>query len=156
MATSLWLLRHGEAVPHGSKEDAARELTPRGEHESRSAGRALARLNVEFDACYASPKVRARDTAALACEELGVRCEEVPALAGGFTREDAEDLLAGHDDGACVLVVGHEPDFSQVVHDYTGARIRLPKGGIATVRIDGSRAELVVLARPAELEAMAG
>jgi phosphohistidine phosphatase len=155
MATSLWLLRHGEAVPHGSKEDAARELTPRGEHESRSAGRALARLNVEFDACYASPKVRARDTAALACEELGVRCEEVPALAGGFTREDAEDLLAGHDDGACVLVVGHEPDFSQVVHDLTGARIDLKKGGVAAVK-DGSSAELLVLLRPLELESLAG
>ncbi len=156
MATSLWLLRHGEAVPHGSKEDAARELTPRGEHESRTAGRALARLNVEFDACYASPKVRARDTAALACDELGVGYEEVRALAGGFSREDAEDLLAGHDGGACVLVVGHEPDFSQVVNDYTGARIELEKGGVAALRIDGSRAELVVLVRPAELETMAG
>ena len=156
MATSLWLLRHGEAVPHGSKEDAERELTPRGEHESRTAGRALARLNVEFDACYASPKVRARDTAALACEELGVDYEVAPSLAGGFAREDAEDLLTAHDDGSCVLVVGHEPDFSQLVHDYTGARIDLPKGGIAAVRIDGARAELISLVRPAELETMAG
>jgi len=156
MSTSLWLLRHGEAVPHGSKEDAARELTPRGEHQSRTAGRALARLNVEFDACYASPKVRARDTAALACEELGVDYEEVTALAGGFSRADVEELMAGHDDGSCVLVVGHEPDFSQVVRDYTGARIQLKKGGVAAVRIDGTRAELVALVRPAELETMAG
>src|SRR3954463_15184899 len=111
---SLWLLRHGEAVPHGAKEDADRELTPRGEHESRIAGRALARMNVEFDACYTSPKVRARDTARLACAELGLDGQELPPPGGGFAREDVEALLAGHDDRSCVLVVGHEPDFSQV------------------------------------------
>ena len=30
----LWLLRHGEAVPHGSKDDFDRELTARGERQS--------------------------------------------------------------------------------------------------------------------------
>ena len=155
MATSLWLLRHGEAVPHGSKEDEERELTPRGAHESRTAGRALARMNIEFDACYTSPKVRARQTAALACEELGVEAHEVDVLGDGFERADAEDLLAGHR-GGCVLVVGHEPSFSRVVHDFTGARIDFPKGGVAGVRIKGSKAELFALLRPAELETMAG
>ena len=53
-----------------------------------------------------------------------------------------------------VLVVGHEPDFSQVVYDLTGARIDMKKGGIAGVRLDGARGELIVLLRPRELEAM--
>ena len=156
MAKSLWLLRHAEAVPHGSRPDSDRELTPRGEHQASTAGRALARLNVEFDACYTSPKVRASETARLACEELGVNFEEASLVAAGFDREDAEALLLGHHDGACVLVVGHEPDFSQVVHDFTGARVDFKKGGVAAVRIAGSRAELTVLMRPADLEAMAG
>src|SRR4051812_14452573 len=137
MAKSLWLLRHGEAVPHGSRPDSDRELTPRGEHQARTAGRALARLNLEFDVCYTSPKVRASETARLACEELGVSYEEASPVAAGFDREDAEALLLGHDDGACVLVVGHEPDFSQVVHDFTGARVDFKKGGVAAVRIAG-------------------
>ena len=51
-----------------------------------------------------------------------------------------------------MLVVGHEPDFSQVVHDLTGARIDFKKGGIAAVRLDGTRGELIVLLRPRELE----
>src|SRR4051812_39731600 len=152
MAKSLWLLRHGEAVPHGSKPDSDRELTPRGEHQSRTAGRALARLGVEFAACYTSPKVRAVHTARLACEELGVNYEQASSLAASFDRADAEELLVAHEDGACVLVVGHEPDFSQVVHDFTGGRLDFKKGGVAAVKIHGSKAELTVLMRPADLE----
>jgi phosphohistidine phosphatase len=51
MARQLWLLRHGEAVPHDSKDDDAdRELTARGERQSAAAGAALARLGQEFAA----------------------------------------------------------------------------------------------------------
>lgn len=156
VARTLWLLRHGEAVPHRSKPDAERELTPRGEHQSRTAGRAFARLNLEFDACYASPKVRARDTAVLACESLGVEVREEASVAGGFDRAAAEELLLPHDDGTSVLVVGHEPDFSQLVHDLTGARVDFEKGGVAAIRLKRSKAELMVLMRAGDLEAMAG
>jgi phosphohistidine phosphatase len=55
-----------------------------------------------------------------------------------------------------VLVVGHEPDFSQVVLDLTGARVDFKKGGVAGVRLDGSRGELVALLRPRELDRIAG
>jgi phosphohistidine phosphatase len=68
----LWLLRHGEAVPHESKPDFERELTPRGERQSIAAGEALARLGLEFAACYTSPLVRAVGTADLACVPLNV------------------------------------------------------------------------------------
>ena len=76
MAPQLWMLRHGEAVPHDSKPDPERELTPRGRAQSEAAGRALAALNEEFDACYASPKVRAWETASLACKALNVDLHE--------------------------------------------------------------------------------
>ena len=51
-----------------------------------------------------------------------------------------------------MLVVGHEPDLSQVVHDLTGARIDLKKGGLAGVRVEGRHGELLALLRPRELE----
>jgi phosphohistidine phosphatase len=54
-----------------------------------------------------------------------------------------------------VLIVGHDPDFTQVVHDLTGARIELKKAGIAAVRLDGTRGELIALLRPRELERLA-
>ena len=62
--------------------------------------------------------------------------------------------MAGQDADARVLLVGHEPDFSNVVHDYSGGRIDLKKGGIAALRLDGTRAELIVLLRPREVESL--
>src|ERR671928_419875 len=96
MAAQLWLLRHGEAVPHDAKPDADRELTGRGERQAIAAGEALARLGVEFAACYTSPKVRARDTARLACRALNVEPEEADSLADGFDVGDAWELVLAH------------------------------------------------------------
>ena len=155
MAPQLWLLRHGEAVPHESKPDDERELTPRGERQAIAAGQGLARLGVEFHACYTSPKVRARDTARLACEALNVEPIEDDVLADGFDREDALELLMRHGADARVLVVGHEPSFSQVVLDLTGGRIDFKKGGVAAVRAERASGELLALLRPRELESLA-
>jgi phosphohistidine phosphatase len=154
MAAQLWLLRHGEAVPHDSKQDDRRELTARGERQSDDAGAALARLGIEFAACYASPKVRARDTAARACAALNIEPQEAEVLADGFGRDEAIELLMAHEGDARVLVVGHDPSFTQVVHDLTGARVEFKKGGVAAVRM-GSAPELLVLLRPRELETLA-
>ena len=156
MARQLWLLRHGEAVPHDSKPDDVRELTPRGERQARDAGAALAALGLEFAACYTSPKVRARDTARLACSPLNVDPEDAPAVGDpGFDQRDALALLLPHGPDARVLAVGHEPNLSQVVHDLTGGRIDFKKGGVAGLRVDRGSGELLVLLRPREVEALA-
>ena len=152
MAQQLWLLRHGEAEPHDANPDDLRELTARGRDQSRSAGRALKALGVEIHVCFTSPKVRARDTARIACAELGVEPVEEQSLAEGFDGRAALELMATAGPGQRVLVVGHEPDFSQVVYDLTGARVDFKKGGIAAVRLSGSRGELIVLVRPRELD----
>ncbi len=163
MPAQLWLLRHGEAVPHESKPDHDRELTARGERQSADAGSALARLGLEFAGCFTSPKVRARDTARLACAALNVEAREAASLADGFDADDAFALLldaaadapADADPDARVLAVGHEPSLSQVVHDLTGARVELKKGGVAAIRMTRTGAELLVLLRPRELESLA-
>jgi phosphohistidine phosphatase len=152
MAQQLWLLRHGEAEPHDARPDAERRLTDRGREQARGAGCALAALKVQVHLAFTSPKVRARDTALLACETLGIEPVEHPALSDGFDRDDALELVAAAGPEQRVLVVGHEPDFSQVVHDLTGGRIDLKKGAIAAVRLDGARGELVALLRPREIE----
>jgi phosphohistidine phosphatase len=149
----LWLLRHGEAEPHGTKADDDRELTERGRQQSLAAGRALAKLDVTFQLAFTSPKVRALETARLACDALGLEPVVHQALAAGFDRDDAIALLHAAGPDKRVLVVGHEPDFSQVVHDFTGARVDLKKGGIAGIRFETlGMGELVVLLRPREID----
>jgi phosphohistidine phosphatase len=154
MAPQLWLLRHGEAEPHDARPDADRRLTDRGREQSRVAGCALAALKVHVHLCFTSPKARARETAVLACEALRVEPIDHAALFAGFDVADALELMAAAGPDQRVLVVGHEPDFSQVVHDLTGGRVDLKKGGIAALRLDGTRGELIVVLRPRELDAM--
>jgi phosphohistidine phosphatase len=141
----IYLLRHGEAED-GTGDDAARRLTEKGERQARDAGLALAALEVGIEACLASPKVRALETARIACEALGIEAEVTEALGGGSF--DALDLAAGRGE---VLLVGHEPDFSREVGRLTGANVAMKKGGVSVV--DGSM--LVALWRPRELRRIA-
>ena len=123
----IWLLRHAHAEP--GSPDAERPLSERGVRQARAAGAALKVLGVELDACLTSPKVRARETARLACEPLGIEPWEERALRGGPF--DPTDAVAGH--------------------DATGAQVRMPKSGLAAI----DRGELKLLLRPHELAKLA-
>ncbi len=141
----LWLLRHAEASD--GLPDDERPLTDLGVRQAEAAGVALARLGARIDVCLTSPKLRAVQTAQIACEPLGVSVTVEPALSG--EPFDVHDLIAGLGD---VLLVGHDPSFSLTLHDLTGAQARMKKGGLAAV----AKGELVTLMRPTELAAIAG
>ena len=141
----IWLLRHGDAEDVAS-DDASRRLTAKGERQARAAGEALAALGIEFDACLSSPKVRAKQTAELTCESLGVEVELTDALRGGDF--DPAELAAGR--GTCLLV-GHEPDFSRAIAMATGGRVEFKKGGLAA--LDDST--LAALLRPDQIRKIA-
>jgi phosphohistidine phosphatase len=145
----IWLLRHGTAEAD-AEDDASRPLTEKGRRQARDAGAALAALGVEIAACLTSPKVRARDTAVIACEALGIEPRETESLAGGDF--DAAAVAAEGRVEGDVLLVGHEPDFSRAVEAATGGRVKLRKGGLAA--IDGDL--LDSLLRPPHLHLIAG
>ena len=140
----LWLLRHAEA--EDGLPDDERPLTERGAMQADAVGRALAVLGVHLDACLSSPKLRAVQTAERTCEPLGVPVTIEPALSG--EPFDVRELTAGLGD---VLLVGHDPSFSLLLHDLTGSQARMKKGGLAAI----SKGELVTLMRPSELSAIA-
>ncbi|MGZ6617909.1 MAG: SixA phosphatase family protein, partial [Solirubrobacteraceae bacterium] len=133
----LWLLRHAEAAD--GLPDDERPLTHLGVRQAEAAGLALARLGTNIDVCLSSPKLRALQTAQIACEPLGISVTVEPALSG--EPFDVHDLTAGLGD---VLLVGHDPSFSLTLHDLTGAQARMKKGGLAAV----AKGELVTLLRP--------
>ena len=140
----IYLLRHGDAEKRNG-DDAARRLSAKGREQARAAGRALAALGADIEACLTSPKTRAAETTRLACEPLGLEPELAPELAGGGF--DALSLAAGRGD---VLLVGHEPDFSNEIARLTGGKVKLRKGGLAVV--DGGT--LIALLRPKDLAAI--
>jgi phosphohistidine phosphatase len=140
----VWLLRHAEAAD--GMPDDNRPLTEKGIRQAKAAGAALARLGERIDNCLSSPKLRAMQTAELACEPLGVEVRPEPALGGEPI--EVEDLTAGL---GSVLLVGHDPSFSLLLHDLTGTQARMKKGSLAAV----NKGELVAYLRPADLAAIA-
>src|SRR5581483_12441016 len=126
--------------------DDERPLTDKGQVQADAAGKALRRLGENIDICLTSPKLRALQTAERVCELLGVPVRIEPALSG--EPFDVQRLTAGLGD---VLLVGHDPSFSLLLHDLTGTQARMKKGGLAGI----SKGELVTLLRPNELSAIA-
>src|SRR5579859_1102112 len=142
--TMLWLLRHAEAAD-GAPDDQ-RPLTEKGIAQAEAVGRALRQLGENIDICLTSPKLRAVQTAERVCEPLGIPMRIEPALSGEPV--DVQRLTSGL---GSVLLVGHDPSFSILLHELTGAQARMKKGGLAAI----SKGELVMLARPSELAAIA-
>jgi phosphohistidine phosphatase len=122
----IWLLRHGDAEPHGG-DDSDRQLTDKGKRQAAHAGKAIVALEIEIEVCLTSPKLRSLQTAKIVCGELGMEPEIDERLRGGLV--DVREIAAGRE----ALLVGHEPDLSNAVAELTGGKVKLKKGGLAGV-----------------------
>jgi phosphohistidine phosphatase len=132
----LCFLRHGEADwPNWNKPDDERPLTERGRKEMKRVAKFLQRLKFSADAILTSPLPRASQTAEIAAERLGIELKTEPALAHGFNVERLRRLLAKAG-AACIMVVGHEPEFSEVIKELTGGEVKLSKAGVALVEVN--------------------
>jgi phosphohistidine phosphatase len=147
MARQLWLLRHADAEPHGTRSDFERRLTERGERQARLAGAALARIGVEFERVLSSPRERALRTATLTLQAWSEQAQGVrlpdgldihEPLGAGFDVPQALAAVADLSPHGRLLAIGHEPDLSSVVEQLTGARIDLKKGGLVVVRLSAT------------------
>ena len=132
----LCFLRHGEADwPNWDKPDDDRPLTERGRKEMKRVAKFLERLEFSPDAILTSPLPRASQTAEIVARRLGTKLKTEPALAHGFNLERLRRLLAKAD-AECVMVVGHEPEFSEVIKELTGGEVKLSKAGVALLDVD--------------------
>jgi len=130
----LYFFRHGDAEP-GTREDFNRRLTARGITRTRAAGQALIRMEVQPTHLFSSPRIRARETADILAEALGVPVLVDSALDMDFHVDGLLRLITGLDIDAEVLMVGHEPGLSTVIGAVTGARVNMKKGGLARVEL---------------------
>ena len=107
------------------------------------SGRTLAALNLGIDAILTSPYTRARQTAEIAAQELKMTdgLVEDQRLSSGFGIEQLAAILQDHSTARALLLVGHEPDFSEIVSALTGgSEIVFKKGGLARVDLDNPAA----------------
>lgn len=132
----LYFLRHGEADwPDWKKSDDKRPLTKRGKKEIKKLARSFKILDVELDRILTSPLPRARETAAIVAEKLDLKLREDSSLEPGFDVSALRRILRKHSHEK-VMLVGHEPDFSEVIAILTGASLKLSKGGLALVEVN--------------------
>jgi phosphohistidine phosphatase len=119
---------------------------------------AIRRLDLGLDVILTSPLVRAHQTAEIVAEALGpgARLATDPRLAPGFNLKQLRALLAAHRGPAALMLVGHEPDFSQTIsHLIGGGRLDVKKGALALVELEDRAAaagRLVWLIPPRALD----
>ena len=118
--------------------DAARPLSEKGRLQAERLGLFLADAAFDPDSILSSPKLRALDTARLVATPLGLPVVVVDALAAPLDLGALDELLAGAGNPKRPLLVGHDPDFSQLAAELVGApEVDVRKG--ALVRIDAAR-----------------
>ncbi|MFJ3372701.1 phosphohistidine phosphatase SixA [Pseudomonas sp. NPDC086251] len=102
----LWVLRHGEAEPHGTRADSERELTAHGREEVLRTAAEL--IGKPITAIYASPYRRAQQTAQLVREALGFAPEirTVEWLTPDYSPQVVSEQLVSVDRA---LLVSHNP-----------------------------------------------
>jgi phosphohistidine phosphatase len=134
----LHFLRHAHAGDPESWErpDAERPLSEKGEKQAERLGKFLAGIGFKPDAIITSPKLRAARTAEIVAGHLGVAVTADERLGGAFEIAELEAVLRDAGDPARPVVVGHDPDFSELAATLSGAsRLPLPKGAIARIDI---------------------
>ena len=136
----LYLLRHADAGNPTAWDgpDERRPLSDKGEKQADRLGRFLAGIGFQADAIVTSPKVRAAQTAKIVAERLGLPVGEDERLAGELSIGALEAILRDAGDPVRPVIVGHDPDFTELVAILCGAaRVPMKKGSLA--RIDVAR-----------------
>jgi len=139
-ATELYLLRHAHAGdPEGwTGDDAARPLSSKGEGQAERLGAFLADTAFRADAIVSSPKLRARQTAELVARHLEMEVRLDERLGGGFDGAAVDAILADLGNPGRVVLVGHDPDFSELLGALVGSdRVTMKKGALARVDVAG-------------------
>jgi phosphohistidine phosphatase len=135
-------MRHGIAVTRGSAgfaNDSARALTPEGQEKMQEAAQGLVQIGFEVDWIVSSPLVRAVETADIVAKSLAARppMDLCDALRPGGSAEDLVAFLAKRPNRRRVLLVGHEPDLSELAARLIGAgghaNLMFKKGGCCLI-----------------------
>lgn len=134
----LWILRHGEAEPHGTRPDSERALTTHGREEVLRSAAEL--MGQPLSAIYASPYLRAQQTAQIVREALGFAPEirTVEWLQPDYSPQSVAEQLVSVD---FALLVSHNPLVGNLLgylqHGHVQDPETVPTAGLAELEGDG-------------------
>jgi phosphohistidine phosphatase len=139
---TVYFVRHASAGQRkfNPKKDEKRPLDAEGIHQCTQIGRILSALEVTVDAVISSPLKRATQTASLIANEIGHegKLNIETALRPEAKYDYFRDMLRKYAKFESVMVVGHNPNFSEflgrmVVANGDRAYFDLKKGAVAKV-----------------------
>ena len=125
----VFLVRHAKAEP--GFPDELRALTPKGKARARELGEELATAGPA--AVRSSPLVRARQPAEPLATAAGVELRVDERLSPGADADDVRAAVEGLE--GPVVLVGHQPDLSEIVFDLTGREVGFKTGTYEEVEL---------------------
>jgi len=141
--TEIYMLRHGIAVPSGTRgyPNDDRPLTEEGIKKMKEAAEGIAQNVPEVDLIVSSPLVRAHDTAKIAAKAIGYNksISTTKHLMPGAGTEGIISELAAHKNVRSVMLVGHNPHLEFFASALLGAAspvIEFKKGGMCRIDTD--------------------
>ena len=135
-ALALYLLRHADAgdAMAWTADDAERPLSKKGRRQAKRLARLLNDLDVELDSILTSPKLRASATAKIVGRGVNRKPVVDERLTIEFGTEVLTALVAALEPGVRgVMLVGHDPDFTDAVSWLVGSSITMRKGALAVI-----------------------
>lgn len=158
----IYIVRHGiaeDGSPGGM--DEKRALTAEGKKKMKEAAAGFARLNPDIRRIFASPLVRARQTAEILAIGLKRKVEEMKELSPGYEPEAVVNRLRKFLELESVMLVGHQPNCSELASYMlsadAGIDIEFKKGAICQIHADELRRSsgiLIAHYSPASLRTM--
>lgn len=137
---TLFLVRHAKSSRDDpTLADRDRPLNARGLQDAPVMGKRLARHKPESALIVSSPALRALTTAQLFADELGharqsiVIDERVYASTADALLALIRDIDDEHD---CVMLFGHNPEFSELAGRLAGKALEMPTCAVARFRFD--------------------
>ena len=145
---NLYILRHAIAEVRSPRwpDDTERPLTSSGEKKMFKVAEGMRHLKLDFDVILSSPYQRARRTAEIVCEVLGEKRQ-----LSEYLKSDSDpklliqELNSRYQSRENILLVGHEPDLSQLVSllccGTTDLSLTLKKGGLCKLSVSKLKAQ---------------
>ena len=137
---TLYLVRHAKSSKDDpSLADRDRPLADRGRKDAPMMGKRLAKRDVKPDLLVSSPALRALTTAQLMADEIGYARKKI-VLDDRLYGSSAHGLLAvvrALDKKVDrVMLVGHNPEFTELAHRLSSDIADMPTCAIAEFRFD--------------------
>jgi phosphohistidine phosphatase len=142
VAMQIYLLRHGIAETAGpGQADSERSLVPEGRRKLREVLKVAKTSDVRPSLILTSPYRRAVQTAEVAAAVLGYKSDllRTKALEPGSDPSGVWDEVRVHRDHSEVMLVGHEPLFSQLTAYLLNAPslvVDFKKGALVRIDLD--------------------